>query len=118
MASITTNHPQRDNDLRSSNFLEVDAHPTATFTSTAVKQTGTDEFSVTGDLTIKGVTKPVTLAAEFFGAGTNPMSKKLNVGFFATGQITRSEFGLGYGVPEVTPDLVDLRISAAFIGAE
>lgn len=67
---------------------------------------------------IASFTKPVTLDAEFFGAGGNPMSKTLEVGFSAAPQIKRSEFGLGYGVPEVPPDQVDLRISAAFFCAE
>ena len=117
VADMTTTVPAFTEHLLSPDFFQAEEHPTARFTSTSVEADG-QKAKITGDLTIKGVTKPVTLDAEFFGAGTNPMSKKLNVGFFATGQITRSEFGLGYGVPEVTPDLVDLRISAAFIGAE
>jgi len=64
-------------------------------------------------LTIKGITKPVTLDAKFYGAGVNPMDKKLNVGFTATTSIKRSDFGLGYALP-VIPDRVELRIAAAF----
>jgi len=55
---------------------------------------------------------------KFFGAGTNPMNKQAQVGFVATAQINRSEFGLGYDVPAVTPDRVDPRISAAFTQSE
>src|SRR5436309_1597107 len=58
--SIRTHHPQRDNDLRSSNFLEVDKYPTMHFKSTKIESTGQDTYSMTGDLTIKGNTKPLT----------------------------------------------------------
>jgi polyisoprenoid-binding protein YceI len=72
--------------------------------------------TITGDLTIKGITKPVTLQAEFVGAGANPMNKKLNFGFRGTGQIKRSDFGLGMAAPVVS-DQVDLTINAAFQAA-
>ena len=77
-----------------------------------VERDGTD-WDITGDLTIKGVTKPVTLTVHFVGAGNNPMNKKLNFGFHATGTINRSDFGLGMAVPVVS-DKVDLTINAAF----
>lgn len=114
IADLSTTTPAFTKHLLSADFFEADKHPTATFTSTSVETDG-EKAKITGNLTIKGVTRPVTLDAEFFGAGINPMSKELNVGFTATTQIKRSEFGLGYGVPAVTPDRVDLRISAAFI---
>src|SRR5689334_23024813 len=60
-ASIRTHNAQRDNDLRSSNFLEADAHPTITFKSTKIEPAGADRYTMTGDLTIKGNTHPVTL---------------------------------------------------------
>ena len=60
-ASIRTHNTQRDNDLRSSNFLEVDKYPTMTFKSTKIEPAGQDRYTVTGDLTIKGNTRPVTL---------------------------------------------------------
>lgn len=86
--------------------------PTASFTSTAVQANGT-RARITGNLTIKGITKPVTLDAQFNGAGTNPMSKKLNIGFTATARVKRSDFGLGYAAPVVSDD-VDLHITGAF----
>jgi polyisoprenoid-binding protein YceI len=95
MASITTNHQQRDNDLRSSNFLEVDAYPTATFTSTAVKQTGTDDFSVTGDLAIKGVTKPVTISLTRLGEFNDPaMGHRID--YSGSTAINRKDFGMSF----------------------
>src|SRR5438270_1251569 len=61
VASLNTHNPQRDNDLRGSTFLELDKYPTITFHSTKADKTGPDRFTLTGDLTIKGVTRPVTL---------------------------------------------------------
>src|SRR5215472_9555347 len=61
VASLTTNNPQRDNDLRSSYFLELDKYPSIVFKSTRIDRTGADTFGITGDLTIKGITKPATL---------------------------------------------------------
>ncbi|QAY78248.1 YceI family protein [Sphingosinicella sp. BN140058] len=86
----------------------------ARFVSTAVVASG-QKARITGDLTLNGVTKPVTLNAEFYGAGKMPaeMGGKENVGFHATGTIQRSQFGLGFGVPMVG-DSVKLDISAAF----
>ncbi len=100
--------------LKSKDFFDVATHPTAKFVSTKVVATG-DKATITGDLTIKGVTKPVVLQATFVGAGTNPMNKKVNFGFRATSSIKRSDFGLGAAVPVVS-DRVDLTINAAFAG--
>ena len=80
--------------------------------STGVKADGTGA-TITGNLTIKGVTKPVTLDAEFYGAGVQPMNKKENIGFVATSSIKRSDFNMGYGVPMVG-DRIELKIIAAF----
>ena len=86
--------------------------PTAHFESTSVRVSGTTA-TIVGNLTIKGVTRPVTLAAQFVGAGKAPMGGKDAVGFEATTTIKRSDFGVNYGVPLVT-DEVPLTISAAF----
>jgi polyisoprenoid-binding protein YceI len=72
-----------------------------------------DEATVTGNLTLNGVTKPVTLDVDFHGAGTNPYNKKATVGFQAEGKIRRSDFGIAYGIPAVS-DEVELEIHAAF----
>lgn len=72
-----------------------------------------DEAKVTGNLTLNGVTKPVTLDVDFHGAGTNPMNKKATIGFEAEGKIRRSDFGLATYVPLVS-DEVELKIHAAF----
>lgn len=98
--------------LKSADFFDVAKHPGARFVSRSVAMRGNDA-TVVGDLTIKGVTKPVTLQATFVGAGPNPRSKKVNFGFRATGAINRSDFGLGMAAPMVS-DRVDLEINAAF----
>tara|TARA_B100000678_G_scaffold176633_1_gene147289 strand:+ start:1170 stop:1811 length:642 start_codon:yes stop_codon:yes gene_type:complete len=84
----------------------------ARFVSTKVDVDGTDA-TITGNLTMNGVTKPVTIDAEFTGAGQNPMSKVETVGFEGTTTIKRSDFGVSYAVPMVS-DEVKLMISAAF----
>lgn len=101
--------------LKSDDFFDVANHPTARFVSTSVRANG-NRATIAGNLTIKGVTRPVTLQATFVGAGNNPMDKKLNFGFRATGAIKRSDFGLGMAVPVVS-DRVDLTINAAFAAA-
>ena len=84
----------------------------ARFVSTNVDVEGT-EATITGNLTMNGVTKPVTIDARFTGAGSNPMSKAETVGFEGTTTIMRSDFGVDYAVPMVS-DEVKLMISAAF----
>ncbi|MBB6425413.1 YceI family protein [Sphingopyxis sp. JAI128] len=86
----------------------------AKFVSTAVVlDDDGDEAKVTGNLTLNGVTKPVTLDVDFHGAGTNPYNKKQTIGFQAEATIKRSDFGIAYGIPAVS-DAVELEIHAAF----
>ncbi|OJY63623.1 MAG: hypothetical protein BGP16_01735 [Sphingobium sp. 66-54] len=85
----------------------------AKFVSTNVAVSG-QTAKITGNLTLNGVTKPVTLDAKFYGAGKSPMGGKENVGFTATGAIKRSDFGVGFAIPMVS-DEVKLEIVAAFV---
>lgn len=85
----------------------------ARFVSTSVRRTGPLKAAIAGNLTLNGVTKPVTIAGEFTGAGPHPMNKNLNIGFKGRATIMRSHFGIGYGIPMVS-DRVDLDITAAF----
>ncbi len=86
----------------------------AKFVSTSVVlDNDGDEAKVTGNLTLNGVTRPVTLDVDFHGAGNNPMNKKATVGFEAEGKIRRSDFGITYAIPMVS-DEVELEIHAAF----
>ena len=92
-ASLKTNNEQRDNDLRSSNFLDVETYPTITFKSTHVEPAGQDRYALTGDLTIKGVTKPVTLQVLRYGEITDArMGHRL--AYSAEGEINRKDYGL------------------------
>ncbi len=98
--------------LKRPDFFDTARFPVATFKSTSVAVRGT-AATITGDLTLHGVTRPVTLEAHFVGAGDNPLSKAATVGFEATASIKRSDFGITFLVPGVA-DRVDLRITAAF----
>jgi len=109
---VTTANAKLTEHLGKADFFDSATHPTATFKSTSVTVDGT-KATIAGDLTLRGVTKPVTLDAEFTGAGTNPFNKKETVGFHATTTIKRSDFGISYGVPVVS-DEVALDISVAF----
>jgi polyisoprenoid-binding protein YceI len=111
-AELISTSPAFTKHLQSADFFDVEKFPTITFTSTAVQVSGTSA-KITGNLTVKGITKPVTVDAKFYGAGPNPMSKKLNIGFSGKAHIKRSDFGIGYGGPAVADDL-ELNITAAF----
>ncbi|KQN09550.1 hypothetical protein ASE85_00905 [Sphingobium sp. Leaf26] len=113
IANLTTGIPALNEHLAKAEFFDAAKFPTATFVSTSVKPEGATGATISGNLTIKGITKPVTLDTEFYGAGANPMNKKENIGFVATGTIKRSDFGMGMAVP-VVGDAVELKIIAAF----
>lgn len=93
MASIRTNNAQRDNDLKSSRLLEVDKYPTMTFKSTRVESAGQDRYHVTGNLTIKDNTRPVTLSIVRLGEFNDPMMGH-RIGYSGEGQINRKDFGM------------------------
>ena len=99
IATIDTNNADRDAHLRSTDFFSADAHPTMNFVSTAIRETGADEYEADGELTINGVTKPVTLAVEFTGAVDHPGDGKLHSGFIATTKILRDDFGIDFNMP-------------------
>lgn len=91
--SISTNNEDRDNHLRSADFFEVETYPNMTFESTSIKEVSDNEYELTGNLTIKDVTKETTFDVEFLGEGTNPWGVAV-VGFEASTKISRKEFGL------------------------
>lgn len=92
VASIDTGNPDRDNHLRSADFFDVAAHPKITFKSTSITRDG-DGYKVTGDLSIRGQTHPVTLDVENAGTSKNPWGQVVT-GVSATGSINRKDFGL------------------------
>lgn len=85
----------------------------ARFVSTQVSKTSDTQALITGDLTLNGVTKPVSITAEFVGAGKHPFNQKETVGFKGSTRIKRSDFNINYGI-QVVSDTVDLEIAAAF----
>lgn len=93
-ASIRTNNGARDNDLRSSNFLEVDKYPVITFKSTSVEAAGPDHYTLTGDLTIKSTTRPVSLQVTKYGEFNDPGMMGHRIAYGATTKINRKDFGV------------------------
>lgn len=102
--------PKLDEHLRSADFFDAEKFPAATFKSTKVESVGKDKLKVTGDLTIKGVTRIVAMDVTLNKAGPHPMSKIEAIGFDATATIKRSEFGMGMYAPAVS-DEIHLRIT-------
>jgi polyisoprenoid-binding protein YceI len=117
LTTIDTGTAGRDDHLRSADFFEVENHPTMTFVSTGVVQKDDSNFVVTGDLTIKGVSKSVELATEFLGEGGDPWGGT-RVGVEATAQISRKEFGIDFNMPVegsdklVIGDKISIHINA------
>jgi polyisoprenoid-binding protein YceI len=119
-ASIDTRTEQRDAHLRSADFLDVETYPTITFRSTKVEGTK-ERFTLTGDLTIRGITKPVALDVTLEGHGTDPWGGT-RAGFSATGRIDRREFGLVWNQALETGGLlvsneIKLQIEAQLVQA-
>jgi polyisoprenoid-binding protein YceI len=94
-ASIDTKESNRDAHLRSADFLDAENHPYLTFRSTRVESDGRGRFTAHGDLTIRGVTRPVTLQGEYLGTNTSPYGLRV-AGFSAATRINRSDFGLNW----------------------
>lgn len=97
-ASIDTGNADRDAHLRSNDFFEMDTYPEITFASTAVAKTGDDTYDVTGDLTVKGVTKSVTIPFEVAGPETDPFGNT-RIGLEGSLQVNRKDFGLVWNAP-------------------
>jgi polyisoprenoid-binding protein YceI len=98
-------------------YFDLANHPRITFESTAIEQTGGNTYDVTGDLTIRGRTQPVTLAATINGAGEHPLKEIPAVGISATGTLLRSDWGLDQYVPAVS-DEVTLTIEVEMLLAD
>lgn len=108
--SIDSRRDDFNGHLNGPNFFDTANHPTITFTSTAIEMTGEDTMNVQGNLTIKGVSKPVTLMAKVNKAANHPMRKTPWIGVDADTKVSRSDWGLTRAVPNVG-DEVTIRIS-------
>ena len=118
-ASVDTRQEQRDNHLRSADFFDTAQHPKIVFRSTRVDGDTSGEFAITGDLTIKNVTRPVALKAEFEGEVRDPWGGE-RLGFSAEGKINRKDFDLTWNQALeaggwVVGDDIKLRIDAEFV---
>ncbi len=118
MASINTNNADRDNHIRSDDFFGVEQFPTMTYRSTGVRAEG-DGYVVDGELTLRGVTKPVSLELEVNGFGPDPFGGTRS-GFSAKGEISRKAFGVKFDAPmenggAVVGDKIQLLIEAELI---
>jgi len=97
LGSVHTRSEQRDGHLRSGDFFDAENSPKMTFTSTGLKPEG-DDYVLAGELTIKNVTKPIELAVEFLGVDQNAYGQTI-IGFEASAQISRKEWGIDFNVP-------------------
>jgi polyisoprenoid-binding protein YceI len=98
VTSVNTNDEKRDAHLRSEDFFHVEKHPVMTFRSNKVEHKGGHEFQVNGDLTIRGVTKPVTLSVETTDEAKDPWGNQ-RIGATATGKVDRRQFDLNFNMP-------------------
>ncbi|MGE7137182.1 YceI family protein [Luteibacter sp. NPDC031894] len=111
MAGLDTFVPKLDEHLKSADFLDAAKYPNVTFKSTKVTPAGKGKLKVVGDLTVHGVTKPVTLDVTLNKVGPHPMMKMQTIGFDATTTLKRSDFGVGAYVPNVS-DEIKVRITS------
>ncbi len=111
--SINTRVEMRDDDLRK-NFFEVDKYPTITFKSKSFKKAKGDKYKLSGDLTMHGVTKPITFDVVLNGSAVSPFTKKTSYGFTITGTLKRSDFGIDYEL-NLVGDEIDLRSNVEFV---
>lgn len=110
LAGMSSHVPAFDKHLRSADLFEADTYPEITFRSTKVEAVGEGRLRVSGDLTVKGVTKPSVLDVTLNKVGEHPMKKVPTIGFDATTTLKRSDFGIAYAVPAVS-DEVRIRIT-------
>ena len=112
-ASIDVNNPEFEGELRGSNWFDVENYPQATFRTTSFLESEGNSFKFEGDLTLMGITAPVTLSANFNGSGFVLLTRSNTIGFSANATFQRSVFGLGRFRPMVGDD-IELEISVEF----
>ncbi len=122
VASVDTGNAQRDEHLRTGDFFDTANHPKITFKSTRVEAKDDGEFTVHGDLTMRGVTKPIALDVEFHGVGKNFQGKPV-AGLTARGTLNRKDFGVSFnkvveGGGLALGEKVKIEIEAEFVGSE
>lgn len=127
LATVNTGNADRDNHLRSSDFFNVDTHPSMTFQSARIRDDGDGRYTVDGTLTINGRGNPLTLDVELHGTETYPMDGSTHAGFSATGSLSRRDYGIDFNVPMASGGLVigdtvwvelDVQLVAASLDAQ
>lgn len=114
--SIDTDNNTRDKDLKSENWFDANKYPILTFKSTSFTKTGDKTYQLSGNMTIRGVTKPIVLDVVYNGKAMNPMSKKNSVGFTVNGKLNRKDYKVGGGPADaIVGDEIELRSNAEFI---
>jgi polyisoprenoid-binding protein YceI len=111
--SLDTGWPERDAHTKGEAFLDTTKYPEMRFVSTKVVPAANQKFRIEGDLTLHGVTKPVTLDAKLNKAGPNPFNKVPTIGFSATGSLKRSDFGMAAAIPLIG-DTVTITLDVEF----
>lgn len=114
LKQVTTNQEMRDGHLQKEDMFDTAKFPTLTFKSKSITAAGPKKYKLVGDLTMKGVTKPVTLDLTLIGTGKNRQGKNL-VGFKATGTVKRTDYGVGAMPSAVVSEEVELRASGEFV---
>jgi polyisoprenoid-binding protein YceI len=113
--SINSENEMRDKDLRSAGFFDVEKFPSLSFTSTSFTKVASNKYSLIGNLTIKGVTKPITMQVTLMGPEPHPRTKKPAIGIKATCKINRKDFGIGENLPEMmVGNEVEIRATGEF----
>ena len=120
LSSVDTNNSDRDAHLRSTDFFDTEHHRSMAFRSTSITGSG-ENYELAGELTIAGITKPVTFAVEFNGTEVFPGDQSTHAGFSATGQIKRSDFGIDFGIfagaeKLMLGDKVKIELDLQFVG--
>ena len=114
-ASINTDVDMRDNDLKGAGWFDVTTYPTINFKSTSITPNGINKYKLSGNITMHGVTKPVTMDLLYRGTIQNPMSKKDDAGFKLTGTINRADFNIGSKYPNaMVSDDVEIKADGEF----
>jgi len=113
MASINTGERDRDAHMQGPDFFDTADHPQMNFRSTSIVESGSG-YTMTGDLTIRGITQPVNFDVTFNGSNVFPIDQSTHFGFTASGSISRSSFGVSYAIPLVS-DEVELSLDAQFV---
>ena len=116
VGSIDTRVEARGNHLKSADFFDVEKYPTLYFKSSSIKAAGKNKYKLTGDLTLHGITKKITVDMEYKGTVVNAMNKKATSGFQVTATLKRSDFNLGNGFPPpMISDEVRIKADGEFV---